>query len=294
MNLANGSQLQTTKEKIVDFLLVILGSFLLAVGSSYFIIPFDILTGGVAGVSIVISKITSIPSTILINVLTYSMFIIGALVLGKDFAYKTITSSIVYPLFVTILSEVPIVMDIDPLLASVYAGVFMGAGVGIVFRTGASTGGMDIPPLILHKYTGIALSSLVMLVDALTVIAGCLVFGIEKALIGLISVYVSSIIIDKMLLLGGQQSKAIYIISEYYQEIEKEIHTKIGRGTTLVSGVGGYTKKERPVIFVVISQKEYPELNRLILHIDPHAFVVVSDATEVQGEGFSYQDRGGL
>lgn len=294
MNLANGSQLQTTKEKIVDFLLVILGSFLLAVGSSYFIIPFDILTGGVAGVSIVISKITSIPSTILINVLTYSMFIIGALVLGKDFAYKTITSSIVYPLFVTILSEVPIVMDIDPLLASVYAGVFMGAGVGIVFRTGASTGGMDIPPLILHKYTGIALSSLVMLVDALTVIAGCLVFGIEKALVGLISVYVSSILIDKMLLLGGQQSKAIYIISEYYQEIEKEIHTKIGRGTTLVSGVGGYTKKERPVIFVVISQKEYPELNRLILHIDPHAFVVVSDATEVQGEGFSYQDRGGL
>ncbi|MDD6467700.1 MAG: YitT family protein [Erysipelotrichaceae bacterium] len=294
MNLANGSQLQTTKEKIVDFLLVMLGSFLIAVGSSYFIIPFDILTGGVAGVSIVISKITSIPSTILINVLTYSMFIIGALVLGKDFAYKTITSSIVYPLFVTILSEVPIVMDIDPLLASVYAGAFVGAGVGIVFRTGASTGGMDIPPLILHKYTGIALPSLVMLVDALTVIAGCLVFGIEKALVGMISVYVSSILIDKMLLLGGQQSKAIYIISEYYQEIEKEIHTKIGRGTTLVSGMGGYTKKERPIIFVVISQKEYPELNRLILHIDPHAFVVVSDATEVQGEGFSYQDRGGL
>lgn len=294
MNLVNGSQMQTKKEKIRDFVFVILGSFSIAIASVYFIIPFDILTGGVAGVSIVISEITGIDTAILINVIVYSMFLLGVLVLGKNFAYKTVTSSVVYPIFVTVLSRFPIPLDIDPLLASVYAGVFVGVGVGIVFRTGASTGGMDIPPLIINKYTGIPLPALVLMVDALTVGAGCIVFGLEKALVGMLSVYATSLMVDKMLLLGGQQSKAIYIISEHYQEIENEIHTKVGRGTTIVPGIGGYTRQERPIIFVVISQKEYPELNRLIMHIDPQAFVVVSDATEVQGEGFSYKHRSGL
>lgn len=286
--------MQTKKEKIRDFVFVILGSFSIAIASVYFIIPFDILTGGVAGVSIVISEITGIDTAILINVIVYSMFLLGVLVLGKNFAYKTVTSSVVYPIFVTVLSRFPIPLDIDPLLASVYAGVFVGVGVGIVFRTGASTGGMDIPPLIINKYTGIPLPALVLMVDALTVGAGCIVFGLEKALVGMLSVYATSLMVDKMLLLGGQQSKAIYIISEHYQEIENEIHTKVGRGTTIVPGIGGYTRQERPIIFVVISQKEYPELNRLIMHIDPQAFVVVSDATEVQGEGFSYKHRSGL
>ena len=286
----NGVDVKTTKEKIFDFSLVIFGSFLLAVASAFFIVPHDVLTGGTAGIAIIITRVTGISTEILINVLTISLFLIGCVFLGKDFAFKTVTSSIAYPIFNSILSQVDIFIDVDPLVASLYTGVLLGAGVGIVFRTGASTGGTDIPPLVLHKYTHIPLHTLVLIVDALTVAAGFVVFGIEKVLVGLISVYVSAVTIDKMMMLGGQHSKAIYIISKHYELIMSEIHEKLERGSTIMTATGGYTKEERPVIYVVISQKQYPELNRLVAHIDPQAFVVVSDATEVHGLGFTYDD----
>lgn len=286
----NGADVQTTKEKIVDFLLVLLGSFALAVASAYFIVPHDVLTGGVAGLSIIITKVTGISTELLINGITISLFLIGCVFLGKDFAIKTVTSSIAYPIFNTLLSQTNVYIDVDPVVASIYTGVLLGAGVGIVFRTGASTGGTDIPPLIIHKFTHIPLHTLVLLVDALTVGAGFIVFGIEKVLVGLISVYISAVVIDKTMLMGGQQSKAIYIISEHYEKIMEEIHSKLERGSTILTATGGYTKQERPVIYVVISQKQYPELNRLLAHLDPQAFVVVSDATEVHGLGFTYDD----
>lgn len=286
----NGADVQTTKEKIVDFIFVLVGSFLLAVASAYFIVPHDVLTGGVAGLSIIITKVTGISTELLINGLTISLFVIGCVFLGKDFAIKTVTSSIAYPIFNTLLSQTNVYIDVDPVVASIYTGVLLGAGVGIVFRTGASTGGTDIPPLIIHKFTHIPLHTLVLLVDALTVGAGFIVFGIEKVLVGLISVYISAVVIDKTMLMGGQQSKAIYIISEHYEKIMEEIHNKLERGSTILTATGGYTKQERPVIYVVISQKQYPELNRLLAHLDPQAFVVVSDATEVHGLGFTYDD----
>ena len=286
----NGADVQTTKEKIVDFIFVLVGSFALAVASAYFIVPHDVLTGGVAGLSIIITKVTGISTELLINGLTISLFLIGWAFLGRDFAIKTVTSSIAYPIFNTLLSQTNVYIDVDPLVASIYTGVLLGAGVGIVFRTGASTGGMDIPPLIIHKFTHIPLHTLVLLVDALSVGAGFIVFGIEKVLVGLISVYISAVVIDKTMLIGGQQSKAIYIISEHYEKIMEEIHNKLERGSTILTATGGYTKQERPVIYVVISQKQYPELNRLLAHLDPQAFVVVSDATEVHGLGFTYDD----
>ena len=286
----NGVDVQTAKEKIVDFIFVLVGSFALAVASAYFIVPHDVLTGGVAGLSIIITQVTGISTELLINGLTISLFLVGCVFLGKDFAVKTVTSSIAYPIFNTILSKQDVFIDVDPLVASIYTGVLLGFGVGIVFRTGASTGGMDIPPLILNKYTHIPLHTLVLLVDAVTVGAGFIVFGIEKVLVGLISVYISAVVIDKTMLIGGQQSKSIYIISEHYEKIMEEIHNKLERGSTILTATGGYTRQERPVIYVVISQKQYPELNRLLAHLDPQAFVVVSDATEVHGLGFTYDD----
>lgn len=286
----NGVDVQTAKEKIVDFIFVLVGSFLLAVASAYFIVPHDVLTGGCAGIAVIVTKVTGISTELLINGLTISLFLIGCVFLGKDFAIKTVTSSIAYPIFNTLLSQTNVYIDVDPVVASIYTGVLLGAGVGIVFRTGASTGGTDIPPLIIHKFTHIPLHTLVLLVDALTVGAGFIVFGIEKVLVGLISVYISAVVIDKTMLIGGQQSKAIYIISEHYEKIMEEIHNKLERGSTILTATGGYTKQERPVIYVVISQKQYPELNRLLAHLDPQAFVVVSDATEVHGLGFTYDD----
>jgi len=280
---------KTTKELSLDLIYVILGNFILAVSSTYFVLPFNILTGGVAGVAVVVTELTNIDSILVINVLTVVLFILGAFMLGKEFAYKTMLSAIIYPLCMYILSFFPIALDIDILLASIYTGVLIGLGVGIVFRTGASTGGMDIPPLIVNKYTNIKLSPLLLITDGLTVLLGLIAFGLEKSLIGLISVYIFSMVVDKVMMLGGAESKAIYIVSEHYEEINTKIQVQLDRGTTILSGKGGYTEKDRPVIFVVISQKEYPKLNSLVHHIDPQAFIVVSDATEVKGEGFSYR-----
>ena len=279
---------KTGKEQILDYFLVVAGSFLLAISTSFFVLPFEILTGGVAGIAVVVASVFDVSSEFVVNGLTVSLFVVGWIFLGKGFAARTFLSSLLYPLFVSLLNTTGIVLDLDPIVATAYAGVFMGAGVGLVFRTGASTGGMDVPPLIVHKITGIDLSNLVLLTDALTVLAGISVFGIEKALVGMISVYVSSILIDKMLLLGGHQAKAVYIISDKYEDIRNDVASKIGRGTTLLEAQGGYTGKERKVLLVVLSQKQYPELNRIVMHRDPTAFVIVSDTTEVKGEGFTY------
>ena len=282
---------KTYKEIVIDVFLVLLGSFILAVASAYFILPFEILTGGVAGIAVVITELTGLNSMLVIYSLMGLLFLMGAVVLGKGFAYKTILSSIAYPFFLFGLSFFPHFLQIDLLLASIYTGILMGLGVGIVLRTGASTGGMDIPPLIIHKYTNINLSTLFLVIDGMTVILGLISFGLEKALIGLISVYISTIVIDKVMLFGGTQSKSIHIISEKYEEINKEIQLNLARGTTILTGTGGYTNESKAVIFVVVSQKQYPELHKLIHHIDPHAFVVVADATEVAGEGFTYENR---
>ncbi len=279
------------REQISDVLLVIFGNLALAISSVYFVLPFNLLTGGVAGISVIVNKFTHWDETIIIDVLIVLLFIIGTIFLGKNFAIKTTLSTILYPVFIFILGFFPVTLPIEPLLASVYAGVLTGMGVGMVFRTGGSTGGLDIPPLLMKKYLGIELSKGALIVDGVTVAFGLVAYGMSAVLIGLISVYASSVMIDKMLLLGGEQSKAIYIISDNWNEINDKIQERLGRGTTLISSKGGYSKEDKPIVFVVIQQNQYAELKKIVNHVDPLSFVVVSEATEVQGEGFTYRPR---
>lgn len=177
---------------------VLIGNFILAFGVCAFILPLHVITGGVAGVAVVLHPLVHVSETMLINIITISLFIIGALFLGKDFFWKTLLSSIVYPLFVNVLNIYlqDIVFTNNMLVASIYAGICTGLGVGIVCKNGASTGGMDIPPLIINKYTNISLAVLVTIVDGFTVILGAMVYGIEASLIGLFSVLACGKTID--------------------------------------------------------------------------------------------------
>ncbi len=228
----------------------------------------------------------------LINLITFALFLIGALFLGKKFALNTVLSTILYPLFLSVISYyVEDAVSSSYLLNSIYAGVCIGIGVGLVFRSGASTGGMDIPPLIINKYTGISLPTLVLITDGLTVCLGIAAYDLEAALIGLVSVYVSSIMIDKVITIGGHDAKNVMIISDHYETIMSAIYTDLNRGATIIEATGGFTKQRKPMIMVVVSKKQLPTLNRLITHIDPEAFVVVSDTMEVSGEGFTYQEE---
>lgn len=278
------------KESMKDILFVVLGNIILAAGVSFFIVPNNILSGGVAGIAVAIAPVINVSTTMIINGLTFVLFICGILVLGKNFAIKTLLSTILYPTFVSVFSVMSETVHItsNPMIASIYGGILVGAGVGLVFKTGASTGGMDIPPLIVHKYTHIPLATLVLITDGLTVMLGLSIYGIEPALIGLMSVWTSSYMVNKMLMLGLSEAKSLMIISEKYEEILSQISSQVDRGATVINAEGGYKRDNRPVLMVVILKKQFPVVNRIITSIDPGAFVIVNDVNEVQGEGFTY------
>ncbi len=269
---------------------ILIGNFILALGVSCFVVPNNILSGGVAGVSIALEPlIPFISPNNMITLLTIVLFIFGGIFLGKGFFFKTLISTIVYPLFVYIISyfmQGALITE-NALLASLYSGILSGAGVGIVFRTGASTGGMDIPALIIHKWTNIPLSTVVMVIDGLTVLLGITTHSLEAAMIGLISVWSCSYVIDWVLSYGGQKTKSIMIISDHYDELIGQIRNELDRSSTLLEAEGTYTREKKKVLLVVVENKQYPILNRLILSVDPNAFIIVQDAHEIQGNGFT-------
>lgn len=279
------------KNTIKDIIAILIGNFFVAVSVACFIVPNEILSGGVAGISVALHPILPfLDTTHLITILTVGLFIIGAVLLGKGFFLKTLLSTIWYPIILNILTYYVDgrVFTESPILASLYSGIFVGLGVGIVFRTGSSTGGMDIPALLMEKYLHMPLSTSCMILDGVTVILGITTYSVEAALIGLISVYASSTVIDKTISFGGQKTKSVMIISEKYNELLIEISEQIDRGATLLHGEGGYTRKNKEVLLVVIDNKQYPKLNKLIKDIDEHAFLIVQDAQEVNGNGFTY------
>lgn len=287
----------TNKDMIKDLIWIIAGNIFLAMGVAWFILPNDVLTGGLAGIAIALEPLLHIQPELMINVLTVVLFLFGAVVLGKKFAMKTILSTILYPALLTYLSYLatnviaPDTFIMDKYLATIYGGALMGIGVGCVFRTGASTGGMDIPPLVINKYTHLALPTLVLAIDGLTVMLGAYTHGLQAALTGILSVWVSSVLIDKTMMIGGHSAQSVMIISDKYEELMDKIHDQLERGTTILQAMGGYSKGNKPVIMVVVSKKQLPELQYMVAHEDPEAFMIVTETNEVQGLGFTYEEE---
>ena len=274
---------------VKDIALILLGNFLLVCSVVYFIIPFEILSGGVAGVAVAIQPLIPIPTPYLINIILISLFIVGTIFLGKQFAIKTLLSTIAYPIFLSIMSNYPITLHISPALASLYTGLLAGVGIGIVFRTNSSTGGMDIPPLVVNKITGINLATLVVITDFATILLGLSTRGIESVLTGLISVLVTGYVVDRVVIAGGHSAKSVMIISDYYMDILPKIHETLNRGATVISAQGGYSGQTKPVLLSVVDAKQYAILQRLVQEIDPNAFLIVTETKEVHGEGFSFE-----
>ncbi len=279
------------KNRLIELSVIIGGNLILAFATAFFILPYNIVTGGVAGIAVVLEPLFHIPAQWTINGVVVIMFIIGTICLGKEFAMKTVISSIAYPLFLNLIMAFPVSMptDLDPILASLYGGIFTGAGVGIVMRMGASTGGMDIPPLVIHKYTRLPLSRLVFITDVLTVALGLIAYGINNVLIGLISVYVGSRVIDMALTFGARHSKSLEIISSKYEKLLPYIHDNLYRGSTIIEAEGGYTKEKRRILLTAVSSNQYNKLMQYIYSVDSEAFVIVHDVLEVQGYGFTYE-----
>lgn len=279
---------KSAKDWIKDILIVIIGNFIIAVAAVYLILPMNIVTSGVAGVVVILHHFWEINETLMIILLDIGLFLIGAVFLGTKFAAATILSTIVYPVWIAVLSQFPYTLHIDPILASFYAGILIGAGTGLVFRTGGSTGGVDIPALLINKFARIELATCSLIVGIVVISCGVLAYGVEAALIGMISIFSESVMIDKMLVAGGETTKMVYIISEKWEEISRVIQEEVHRGVTLLNAEGGHSHITRPVVLCAIRQRQYGMLSKLVRKIDPVAFVVVSAATEVTGEGFTF------
>ena len=278
------------KKQIVNSITVVVGTFILAIAVETFIIPYRILSGGVAGIAVALQPLLHVSATLIANSVLIILLIIGGFILGKEFLKNTVLSCIAYPIFTSILSGRVNVM-VDPILASFYGGLIAGAGIGIVLKTGASTGGMDIPPLIINKLTGIKLSTLVLITDFLTVLLGLFVYDLSAVLLGLVSVFMTSVAISKVLTINGTVSKAVQIISVKYEDILKEIDAQLERGATLLQGYGSYTGEEKRIILCVVSERQYGTLIEIVKEIDPSAFIITTDATDMHGEGFTYGFR---
>lgn len=279
-------------KKLVSLGLVVTGNLMLAAAVAFLIVPNEILTGGVAGVSVALYPLLHIPTVAMINGLTIGLYILGAVMLGKKFAMNSLLSAILYPLFVSLFTWVaqtcfpPGYFIMESWVASIYSGFLCGLALGLVFRTGASTGGMDIPALILAKYTPIKEGEAVMLVDGLTVALGIASYGLQAALVGLISVFVSGYMINRTIMLGSQPSQNVMIITDQWEAVRRFVLEDLERGVTLLDSKGGYTETSRPVVMCVIARTQYPQLEQGVLAIDRNAFIIVSDVNSVHGEGF--------
>lgn len=279
------------KNSILNIILILIGNFLLSVAITCLIVPNNILSGGLAGIAVALQPIFPfLDETTFISVATILLFIIGAISLGKEFLFKTLVSAISFPIFLHILEYLVGNQQFtdNPMLASIYAGALVGIGLGLVFRTNSSTGGVDILALLAEKYLKLPSHIGCMIIDGSIVILGITMYSIHDAMIGLLSVVVTSFMIDKTLSFGGQKAKSVLIISDLYEEILNRITSEIDRGATLLHGEGGYSRNGKEVILCVIESNQYPFLNKMISEIDPNAFLIVQDAQEVKGDGFTY------
>jgi len=273
-------------------LFIELGTILFALAVGMFLLPGQILTGGVVGVTTLLHPFINIEEDILVIIISSSLFIIGSIVLGKEFMMNTIIHSISYPFILLVITRFLPTYEVDPILASIYGGLIGGVGIGLIFREGGSTGGMDVPPLIIQKYFHIKATTSIMILDALTVLAGLFIYGINNVLIGLISVYLTAFALDKTSqMYGGISAKKIEIISDSYEEISKEIHSVLERGTTYIEAVGGYTNEKKKMIMCIVSDDQYNIVKEIIEKHDKKAFVIVSDTKNVNGEGFTIAPR---
>lgn len=279
------------RKQIDSILGVLFGNFLLAVSVVYFVLPYNILSGGCAGLAVIFQVLFDWNPTTVIDILVIVFFISGAIILGKEFAAKTLLSSISYPIFIELLERLHFKLEIEPLMACIFGGLIAGIGIGIAFRHNASTGGTDVIPLSINKFTGWPVDKLVFLTDAFCAGAGILTYGVADLLYGIVYIYLSSYAIGYVMVPKGDNAVAIYIITDKIAEVKNFIMTDINRGVTVLNGKGGYTSADKEILLTVVSKSEYVTLSRFMDKCDPRAFIIVSDAKEIKGEGFTYEYR---
>ena len=268
--------------------MVLAGNVIYAFTVKLFVLQADLISCGTTGLALVVQEMTGVPVSWFVFFFNIAMLCLGWAVLGRKFAMTTVVSSLMYPILLEILDRTlgEVVLTDNMLLTVVFAGLGLGLSLGIVLRAGASTGGMDIPPLILKRFFRIPVSASLWAFDLTIMLLQMFFHTGEDLLYGILLLIVISLTLNKVMLLGTSRTE-VKIVSSRAHEIRDQILTRVDRGVTILHGEGGYLHQPTEIIMSIVSNHELPKIERLARDIDPDCFMIVSSVTEVWGRGFS-------
>jgi len=276
-------------KKWMSLLMVLAGNLLYALSVKLFVLPANLMSCGTTGIALVMNAFFGVPLTTFIFLFNVVMLALGWWVLGRQFAMTTVISSLFYPVALETLNRIlgDVVVTEDALLNVLFAGMGLGLALGIVMRAGASTGGMDIPPLILKKKFRIPVSASLWAFDFCILLTQMAFHPLEDLLHGILVIIAISVTLNKVMLLGTSKTE-VKIISGEADRIRDAILSQVDRGVTMLHGQGGFKHQDTEVIMSVVSNHELPKIEHLARDIDPNCFMIISHVNEVWGRGFSY------
>lgn len=277
-----------SKKNLIRMLYFILGIFLFSFAFNFFLLPNNLVFGGVSGLSIIFNKLFDINASLFVLIVNMSLLLISFPVLGIKKTMATVCGSILLPIILELTSLLTPYITFDEMelfMSVLIGGVISGTGLGLVYRSGYTTGGTDIICQILHKYIKVSMGKAMLVTDALIVASSILVFGLTKLLYAIVVLYIMTVMTDRVIL-GVGKSKAFYIVTDKTQEVKQFIIDKLEHGVTMLDAAGGYSKENQKVIFCVIPTRDYYYLKEGISEIDADSFFVVTDAYEVSGGEF--------
>ena len=283
-------QLSYKQQIAFNSLSIIAGNALYALTVVLFLVPSGLITGGATGIALGVNRALGLPVSGVLFVINMAMLAVGWVLLGRRFAITTIASTVLSPMFLALWERVfaDFVLTNDIVLNTIFAGFGVGISLGITIRSGASTGGMDIPPLVLNKYLHIPVSVSMMVFDMLILCLQAAFSPLQQCLYGIVLVIVYTVVLDKVLIFGTTRTE-VKIISRYADEIRDAILSQLDRGVTVLHGEGGYSREQEQVLLSVITNRQLPRLEKLAKLIDPACFMIVSHVTAVSGRGFSLE-----
>ena len=285
------TQFSHKQQLVFSALSIVVGNALYALTVVLFLMPSGLITGGATGIALAVNKDSGLPVSGVLFVINMAMLVLGWCVLGRRFALNTVASTILSPLFLALWEKLlgSWVLTDDLVLNTIFAGLGIGISLGITIRAGASTGGMDIPPLVLNKWFRLPVSATMMVFDFIILAMQAAFSPMQQSLYGIVLVIVYTVVLDKVLIFGTTRTE-VKIISQHADEIRDAIFAQLDRGVTVLHGEGGFSEEPERVLLSVISNRQLPRLEKLAHTIDPTCFMIVSHVTEVSGRGFSLEE----
>ncbi len=275
----------------VDYLFIFMGTGIMALAIQCIFEPIGLVTGGFSGIAIIIRKMTAgiveggVPLWLTNLALNVPVFIAALIIKGRKFLGRTVIGTVLLSFWLYVIPQVDLTQG-DYMLSAVFGGVITGIGIGFVLLAKATTGGTDMVSALIQKYVRhYSVVQILQVIDGMVVLAGLYVFGLKPALYAIVAIFITSKVSDA-LMEGMKYSKAAFIITDYYKEIADAIMTQLDRGLTGLDATGMYSGDKKTVLYCVVAKKEIVELKDIVAKIDPKAFVIVTDAREVFGEGF--------